>query len=62
MAAGQGPNFVISAADGPFAREYAANRGLDTDQDGRITVADLDARIASVQRGARWDSLAARLG
>jgi hypothetical protein len=62
IAAGQGADFVISAAAGPFAREYEANKGLDTDQDGRITVADLDARIAAVQRGARWDSIVARLG
>jgi hypothetical protein len=58
---GQGPDFVIAAQNGPFAAEYAANSGLDVDHDGSITVRDLDARIASVEQGSRWNSIMQRV-
>lgn len=61
LAAGQGPGTVLAAAGGPHTQAYTANRGLDVDGDGAITIGDLDARIAAVQTGRRWTDLASRI-
>jgi Transglycosylase SLT domain len=44
-----------------LAKAYAANAGLDANKDGKITIAELTARVTSQQGGARWKALFARL-
>jgi peptidoglycan hydrolase-like protein with peptidoglycan-binding domain len=58
---GSAETTVICGVNGPLAWAYKANPGLDMDKDGRITVGDLTARVASVQRGPRWNAILARL-
>lgn len=52
---------VIAAPGGPNGQAYAANKVLDTNGDGRITVGDLTARIDKVRTGARWAAVMGRL-
>jgi len=52
---------VIAAPGGPYAKAYAANKGLDTNKDGVITVSDLTERLNRKKQTDRWKSLAARL-
>jgi hypothetical protein len=52
---------VIAAPGGPNAKAYAANKGLDTNKDGVITVSDLTERLNLKKQTDRWKSLAARL-
>lgn len=56
-----GPAFPLCGARGPLAWAYGANRGLDIDRDGVITVADLGRRLELACRGARWDAIVWRL-
>lgn len=42
-------------------KNYDQNSGLDMNKDGAISIADLTARVASVQSGPRWQSLVNRL-
>ena len=58
---GSDESTVIAAPAGPHADAFRANRLLDTDRDGRITVSDLTARIDHVRSGERWNSLIRRL-
>jgi hypothetical protein len=53
---GSSPETVLTDSS-----ENLYNAGLDIDKDGNITVGDLTARVANVQRGSRWDSIIARL-
>jgi hypothetical protein len=55
------PGFVLCKLGGPHADWYAANKGLDVNHDGVITVQDLTDRIARVTVGARWEEFAARV-
>lgn len=68
------PDFIICARDGsmfggrPSAVDahtsqlwYKQNRGLDVDNDGRITVSDLTAAIARADRGPRWEEIMQRM-
>jgi hypothetical protein len=61
LARGSAPDTVVCGSDGPFADAYAANTDLDWHGRGRITVADLTARVDRVRVGIRWESLTARL-
>ena len=58
---GSNKSTIIAAPQGPNANAYRENRVLDTNQDGRITVSDLTARINHVRTGARWTALMRRL-
>ncbi|MFZ2526640.1 MAG: hemopexin repeat-containing protein [Rhodococcus sp. (in: high G+C Gram-positive bacteria)] len=57
---GTNEDSVIAAPGGPHADAYNANKLLDTNHDGVITVSDLTARIDKVRRGQRWAALAQR--
>ena len=46
---------------GPFAWAYDANKVLDVNEDGAITVQDLTDKIARAQSGARWNEFASRV-
>ena len=61
LARGSTPETVVCGSDGPFADAYAANTDLDQSGHGRITVANLTARVDRARAGERWESLAARL-
>jgi hypothetical protein len=61
MPKGSDPATVVCANGGPYADAYAANRGLDMDGDGAITVGDLTARTDRMRQGGRWEALTARL-
>lgn len=61
LARGSAPDTVVCSADGPFADAYAANTDLDPRGQGKITVADLTARVDRVRTGPRWAWLAGRL-
>ena len=52
---------IIAGPHGPNADAYVANKLLDTNQDGVITVSDLTNRINNVRQGPRWDALMQRL-
>jgi len=52
---------VLAGANGPRAKAYALNKGLDVNKDGVMTVGDLTARIDKVKQRPRWNELAARL-
>jgi hypothetical protein len=56
---GTAPETELTASPEGF---YTDNQILDVDHDGRITIADLTNRIASVQTGGRWNSIVSRLG
>jgi len=58
---GSNESTVIAAPRGPNANAYAANKVLDTNNDGVITVSDLTARINNVRQGPRWAALTQRL-
>jgi Transglycosylase SLT domain len=58
---GSSEETVMAAPGGPNASAYTANRLLDTNRDGKITVSDLTARINNVRQGDRWNALTARL-
>jgi hypothetical protein len=45
LATARAPNDTIAAAAGPYAAGYAANKDLDFNRDGRITLADLGAYL-----------------
>ncbi len=57
----QGPDFVLCGQRGPLAWAYVANRVLDRDGNGAITVADLGKQLEAQCRGARWDAILWRL-
>lgn len=62
VAAGEGAgDYVLCAAAGPMAWAYAANKVLDRDGDGAITVGDLARHLEIQCRGARYDAIAYRL-
>ena len=61
MAHASDPDFVTCAADGPLAWAYRDNKVLDVDRDGKITVADLTAKIRAAQTGVRWSEFADRV-
>jgi hypothetical protein len=64
------PNFVICAADGRHdghgiddatsKRWYIANRGLDRNHDGAVTMGDLTTAIHDADFGPRWDEICVR--
>jgi hypothetical protein len=64
------PGFIICAADGRHDGHgideatskiwYAANRGLDKNGDGAVTMSDLTAAIHDADFGARWDEICVR--
>lgn len=64
------PGFVLCAADGRHDGPgidtatsrvwYAANRGLDKNRDGAITVSDLTTTIHDADFGPRWDEICVR--
>lgn len=57
-----GPDDVIAGAEGPYASAYAANRDLDVDGDGAITLDDLGAsleRTAAAYGSTLSDAIAA---
>lgn len=58
--AGEGA-FVLCGRFGPHQVWYQANKGLDVNHDGWITVNDLTARIALVTTGTRWKEFEARV-
>jgi hypothetical protein len=58
IAAKDGTGYVFADTQGgtPYSHEpnfYTQNSALDTDRNGAITVADLDAKLASVAKNAR---------
>jgi hypothetical protein len=55
------PDFVLCDNTMVHTTWYVANRGLDVNGDGRITVQDLTDRIAAVCVGPRWEEFAARV-
>jgi hypothetical protein len=58
---GSNESTIIAAPHGPNADAYVANKLLDTNQDGVITVSDLTNRINNVRQGPRWEALMQRL-
>ena len=60
LAADSTPETVVCGRDGPFADAYAANTDLDPRGLGKITVADLTARVDKVRSGPIWAQLVAR--
>ena len=56
-----GDQFVLCGQRGPLAWAYNANKVLDVDGDGAISVADLGARLAKVCVGARYAAIVERL-
>ncbi len=60
-AAAQGNEYVLCGARGPLAWAYGANKVLDRDKNGSITVGDLGQQLASQCSGARWDAILWRL-
>lgn len=56
-----GDEFVLCGHRGPLAWAYAANRVLDRNADGSITVADLSQQLAHQCVGARWDAIVWRM-
>lgn len=62
------PSFVLCTTDDPLVIPvpvhpgwYKANRGLDVNGDGKITVQDLADKIARSTVGPRWAEFAARV-
>jgi hypothetical protein len=58
---GSAPETVIAEQGGQYDWAYAANKGLDVNKDGRITIADLTAAVNRASRGQRWEEAVARL-
>lgn len=56
-----GDEFVLCGQRGPLAWAYGANKVLDRDKNGNITVGDLGRQLAAQCRGARWDAILWRL-
>ncbi len=56
-----GPEYVLCGARGPLAWAYGANKVLDKDNDGAITVGDLGRQLTAQCHGARWDAILWRL-
>lgn len=54
-------SFVLCGQRGPLAWAYGANRGLDDDGDGKITVGDLAAHLQNVCIGARYAVIVERI-
>jgi peptidoglycan hydrolase-like protein with peptidoglycan-binding domain len=52
---------IIAEQDGQYDWAYAANKALDVNKDGRITIADLTAAVNRASRGPRWEEALARL-
>ena len=61
MSRGNSPSTVVVASDSADPQEqaaYTANRGLDTDKDGKITLADLGALLARLRATRCQDGFA----
>jgi Transglycosylase SLT domain len=53
---------VLAAPGGPYPDAYKWNHeALDVNHDGQITLGDLEARLANVRSGPRWNAIMARL-
>ncbi len=57
----EGPEFILCGQRGPLSWAYQANRVLDRDGNGSITVADLGAQLTAQCKGPRWDAIISRL-
>lgn len=55
------PEFVLCDNNVLHTVWYVANKGLDVNHDGKITVQDLTDRVAHVCVGPRWAEFAARV-
>jgi hypothetical protein len=60
--AGSSDETVVCGAQGPFAAAYAANRSVDGEGKGFISVRDLRAAVEARAQGPRWDEILRRLG
>jgi hypothetical protein len=56
-----GPEFVLCGARGPLAWAYGANKVLDKDGNGNITVSDLGRQLEAQCKGTRWDAIMWRM-
>lgn len=54
-AAEVGESYVLCGARGPLTWAYVANKGLDYDGDGNISLGDLGRHLERVCRGARYE-------
>ena len=61
LSLGSSMDTVIVQQGGVNSGAYAGNKGLDTDQDGAITVGELQQAIERHQTSARWREIADRL-
>lgn len=59
--AGEGSDYVLCGQRGPWAWAYTANRGLDHDGDGAISVADMARQLELACVGARYAAIVDRL-
>ena len=58
---GSEPDTVICQQGGLNSFAYAPNKGFDTNNDGAITVGELQAAINRNTKGARWNEIISRL-
>ena len=61
LSLGSSMDTVIVQQGGVNSGAYAGNKGLDTDNDGAITVGELQQAIERHQTSARWREIEARL-
>ncbi len=61
LSLGSSMDTVIVQQGGINSSAYPGNRGLDTDNDGAITVGELQQAIERHQTSPRWQEIAARL-
>lgn len=60
-AAKEGSGFVLCGLKGPLSWAYQANTVLDRNNDGRITVGDLEEHIERQCKGSRYNAILWRL-
>jgi hypothetical protein len=61
LSLGSSPDTVIVDQNGVNSTAYAGNRGLDTDNDGTITVGELEQAVERHLTSARWQEIEQRL-
>src|SRR5206468_2707240 len=61
LSLGSSPDTVIVDQNGVNSGAYPGNRGLDTDNDGTITVGELEQAVERHLTSARWHEIEQRL-
>lgn len=57
----QGPETVLTERNGVLSELYASNTILDVNNDGKITIGDLEAHALKGRQNARWTEIESRI-